>query len=69
MEINNEDFSKLGNALEDLKNSIMNKKDIEKVLNTFKLLKENKYSVFIEKDKVINKENYNEVELENKAVN
>ena len=67
MESNNKEFAKLGDALEDLTNSVM-KKDMENALNTFKILKENKYSVFIETNKVINKENYNEVKLENNDI-
>ena len=43
------------------------KKNMENALKTFKFLKENNYSVFIETNKTINKENYNEVKLENKA--
>ena len=67
MELNNKELTKLGDALEDLTNSVMNK-DVENALNTFKILKENKYSVFIETNKVINKDNYNEVKLENNEV-
>ena len=67
MELNNKELNKLGDALEDLTNSVMNK-DMENALNTFKILKENKYSVFIETNKVINKDNYNEVKLENNEV-
>jgi hypothetical protein len=67
MELNNKELTKLGDALEDLTNSVMNK-DMENALNTFKILKENKYSVFIETNKVINKDNYNEVKLENNEV-
>ena len=67
MESNNKEFTKLGDALEDLTNSVMNK-DMENALNTFKILKENKYSVFIETNKVINKDNYNEVKLENNDI-
>lgn len=67
MELNNKELIKLGDALEDLTNSVMNK-DMENALNTFKILKENKYSVFIETNKVINKDNYNEVKLENNEV-
>ena len=63
MELNNKELTKLGDALEDLTNSVMNN-DMENALNTFKILKENKYSVFIETNKVINKDNYNEVKLE-----
>ena len=40
---------------------------MENALDTFKILKENKYSVFIEANKDINKDNYNEVKLENKV--
>ena len=67
MELNNKELTKLGDALQDLTNSVMNK-DMENALNTFKILKENKYSVFIETNKVINKDNYNEVKLENNEV-
>ena len=67
MESNNKEFTKLGDAIEDLTNSVM-KKDMENALNIFKILKENKYSVFIETNKVINKENYNEVKLENNDI-
>ena len=67
MELNKKELTKLGDALEDITNSVMNK-DMENALNTFKILKENKYSVFIETNKVINKDNYNEVKLENNAV-
>ena len=67
MELNNKELTKLGDALEDLTNSVMNK-DMENALNTFKILKENKYSIFIETNKVINKDNYNEVKLENNEV-
>ena len=67
MESNNKELAKLGDALEDLTNSVM-KKDMENALNTFKILKENKYSIFIETNKVINKENYNEVKLENNDI-
>ena len=67
MELNNKELTKLGDTLEDLTNSVMNK-DMENALNTFKILKENKYSVFIETNKVINKDNYNEVKLENNEV-
>ena len=67
MELNNKELTKLGDALEDLTNSVMNK-DMENALNTFKILKENKYSIFIETNKVINKENYNEVKLENNDI-
>ena len=63
MELNNKELTKLGDTLEDLTNSVTNK-DMENALNTFKILKENKYSVFIETNKVINKDNYNEVKLE-----
>ena len=67
MELNKKELTKLGDALEDITNSVMNK-DMENALNTFKILKENKYSVFIETNKIINKDNYNEVKLENNAV-
>ena len=54
---------KLGNTLENLTNAVKNK-DIESALKAFKLIKENKYSVFIEKNKSIDKENYNSKILE-----
>ena len=64
MEIEKKEYNKLGNAIEDLNNAVI-QKDMEKALNIFKILKENKYSVFIEKNKKINKDNYNNVILEN----
>ena len=63
MELNKKELYKLGDAIEDLTNSVM-KKDMENALNIFKTLKENKYSVFIEKNKKIIKENYNQINLE-----
>ena len=63
MEFNKKEYNKLGDAIEDLTNSVM-KKDMENALNIFKILKENKYSVFIEKNKKIIKENYNEINLD-----
>ena len=63
MELNQKELYKLGDAIEDLTNSVM-KKDMENALNIFKTLKENKYSVFIEKNKKIIKENYNQINLE-----
>ena len=66
MELNEKEYNKLGDALEDLTKSVM-QKNMENALKTFKILKENKYSVFIEANKEINKENYNEVKLENKV--
>ena len=66
MELNEKEYNKLGDALEDLTKSVM-QKNMENALETFKILKENKYSVFIEANKEINKENYNEVKLENKV--
>ena len=62
MEIKNKEFNKLGDAIEEMTNSVK-KKDMENALNIFKILKENKYSVYIEKNKMINKENYNEINL------
>ena len=62
MEFNKKEYNKLGDAIEDLTNYVM-KKDMENALNIFKILKENKYSVFIEKNKKIIKENYNEINL------
>ena len=66
MELNEKEYNKLGDALEDLTKSVM-QKNMENALETFKILKENKYSVFIEANKDINKDNYNEVKLENKV--
>ena len=63
MELNKKESYKLGDAIEDLTNNVM-KKDMENALNIFKILKENKYSVFIEKNKKIIKENYNQINLE-----
>ena len=63
MEFNKKEYNKLGDAIEDLTNCVM-KKDMENALNIFKILKENKYSVFIEKYKKIIKENYNEINLD-----
>jgi len=62
MEIQNKEYNKLGDAIEEMTNAVM-KKDMENALNIFKILKENKYSIFIEKNKTINKENYNEINL------
>jgi tRNA 2-selenouridine synthase SelU len=66
MDLNEKELDKLGDALEELTKSVMQKK-MENALDTFKILKENKYSVFIEANKDINKDNYNEVQLENKV--
>jgi len=66
MDLNEKELDKLGDALEELTKSVMQKK-MENALDTFKILKENKYSVFIEANKDINKDNYNEVKLENKV--
>ena len=63
MELNKKEYNKLGDAIEDLTNCVM-KKDMENALNIFKILKEKKYSVFIEKNKKIIKENYNEINLD-----
>ena len=63
MEFNKKEYNKLSDAIEDLTNCVM-KKDMENALNIFKILKENKYSVFIEKNKKIIKENYNEINLD-----
>ena len=68
MELNQKELYKLGDAIEDLTNSVM-KKDMENALNIFKILKENKYSVFIEKNKKIIKENYNQINLETNIYN
>ena len=62
MEIQNKEYNKLGDAIKEMTNAVM-KKDMENALNIFKILKENKYSVYIEKNKTINKENYNEINL------
>ena len=66
MDLNEKELDKLGDALEELTKSVMQKK-MENALDTFKILKENNYSVFIEANKDINKDNYNEVKLENKV--
>ena len=66
MDLNEKELDKLGDALEELTKSVM-QKNMENALETFKILKENKYSVFIEANKDINKDNYNEVKLENKV--
>ena len=66
MDLNEKELDKLGDALEELTKSVMQKK-MENALDTFKILKENKYSVFIEANKDINKDYYNEVKLENKV--
>ena len=63
MELNEKEYNKLGDAVEDLTNSVM-KKDMKNALDIFKILKENKYSVNIEKNKKIIKENYNQINLE-----
>ena len=63
MELNEKEYNKLGDAIEDLTNSVM-KKDMKNALDIFKILKENKYSVFIEKNKKIIKEDYNQINLE-----
>ena len=63
MELIKKEYNKLGDAIEDLTNCVM-KNDMENALNIFKILKENKYSVFIEKNKKIIKENYNEINLD-----
>ena len=63
MELNEKEYNKLGDAVEDLTNSVM-KKDMKNALDIFKILKENKYSVYIEKNKKIIRENYNQINLE-----
>ena len=63
MELNKKEYNKLGDAIDDLTKSVM-KKDMENALNIFKILKENKYSIYIEKNKKIIKENYNQINLE-----
>ena len=63
MELNEKEYNKLGDAIEDLTNSVM-KKDMKNALDIFKILKENKYSMFIEKNKKIIKEDYNQINLE-----
>ena len=68
MELNEKEYNKLGDAVEDLTNSVM-KKDMKNALDIFKILKENKYSVFIEKNKKIIKEDYNQINLENNEQN
>ena len=63
MEIQNKEYNKLGDAIKEMTNAVM-KKDMENALNIFKILKENKYSIYIEKNKKIIKENYNQINLE-----
>ena len=63
MELNKKEYNKLGDAIDDLTKSVM-KKDMENALNIFKILKEKKYSIYIEKNKKIIKENYNQINLE-----
>ncbi len=53
---------KLGDTIEALNNSIKNK-NMEEALKSFKLLKENKYSLFIEQDKKFDKKSYNNIIL------
>ena len=59
MEDNN---PKLGDTLETLNNSIKNK-NMESALKAFKLIKQNKYSLFIEVDKKFDKKSYNNITL------
>ena len=53
---------KLGDTLEILSKSIKNK-DMETALKTFKLIKGNKYSLFIEQKKSFLKNTYNDINL------
>ena len=53
---------KLGDTL-DLLNYSIRYKDMENVLRSFKLIKQNKYSLFIEADKKNNNSDYNNIFL------
>ena len=53
---------KLGDTL-DLLNYSIRYKDMENVLRSFKLIKQNKYSLFIEADKKNNNSDYNNISL------
>ena len=61
MEENN-NIEKLGDIIELLNNSIKNK-DMENTLKAFKIIKENKYSLFIKKINNFDKESYNKITL------
>ena len=58
---------KLGDTLEKLNNSIKTN-DYESAFKAFKLLKENKYSLFIEQKKDLDKTLYNEISLSSKKI-
>ncbi len=60
--------NKLGDTIEKLNISIKNK-NIESALEAFKLIKQNNYSVFIEKTNNFNKNDYNSFILENNDEN
>ena len=61
MEDNNNE-KKLGDALEELNESIKNK-DIEKAFQLFKEIKQNKYSIQIEQKDKFDKEAYNNINI------
>ena len=61
------DKQKLGDTLEFLNDSIKNK-DLENALKTFKLIKENKYSLKIQENVNFDKENYNGIFLDDKNI-
>jgi pentatricopeptide repeat protein len=61
MEDNNNE-KKLGDALEELNESIKNK-DIEKAFQLFKEIKQNKYSIQIGQKDKFDKEAYNNINL------
>jgi pentatricopeptide repeat protein len=61
MEDNNNE-KKLGDALEELNESIKNK-DIEKAFQVFKEIKQNKYSIQIEQKDKFDKEAYNNINI------
>ena len=58
----NDNEKKLGDALEELNESIKNK-DIEKVFQLFKEIKQNKYSIQIEQKDKFDKEAYNNINI------
>ena len=64
----NTEGNKLGDTIEKMNISIKNK-NIESALEAFKLIKQNNYSVFIEKTNNFNKNDYNSFILENNDEN
>lgn len=62
MEVEKNNEIKLGDTLENLNNSIKNK-DMGSALAAFKLIKENKYSLFIDLNNNFDKNNYNDIKL------